>query len=476
MPIITSNISSYNNTPIGISGSIAFSNTQQSNSDTVFFVSGSNSARSVFGGTLVVSGSLVTSGSMFFGDNSDEDDLQVRALSTFTGNVGIGTTPTGARLLVTGNSVSSNSTVVIREGVASPAGGAEVLDVQNSSGTSLLVVSGSGFVGIGTTTTATSNKLSVFGATAPNTFAGHLLLSSDSASSAIDNGGQLNFQMYDGTSLRGAAVIKGGKENGTSGNYASFLSFGTRVNGDPFLTERLRIDSTGSIGLGVTSPAARLFITGSSSTSQHTLTVQAGTSTQTLGAKTFQVLKSDGSALFHVSGSGDVTIDSGNLVIGTAGKGIDFGATANAPSGSLGQEVLDDYEEGSWTPGITVGGGGTITSTRSGHYTKIGRVVHVKFFIEASAVSGARTTLAITGLPFQIDVTYTNGWVECYQLNNAGNLTDDFSHGMVWSNATSNTLTFDIYETTSGSPVASPASFIVANTLISGHVTYFTNQ
>ena len=123
-----------------------------------------------------------------------------------------------------------------------------------------------------------------------------------------------------------------------------------------------------------------------------------------------------------------------------------------------------------------MGGGGTITSTRSGNYTKIGRVVHVKFFIEASAVSGTRTTLAITGLPFQIDVTYTNAWAECYLLNNTGNLTDDFSHGMVWSNATSNSLSFDIYETTSGSPIASPASFIVANTLISGHVTYFTNQ
>lgn len=476
MPIITSNISSYNNTPIGISGSIAFANTQQSNSDTVFFVSGSDSSRSVFGGTLLVSGSLVVSGSMFFGDDVNQDSLQVRAGSLFSGNVGIGSTTTSTRLLVSGSSTPSNSTLVVREGVTSPTGGADVLDVQNSSGTSLFVVSGSGFVGIGTTNTVTANKLSVFGATSTTTFGGHLLLSSDSASSAIDNGGQLNFQMYDGTSLRGAALIKGAEENGTSGNYGTYLSFGTRANGDSVLTERLRIDSTGSVGVGLTSPSARLFVTGSSSTSQPALIVQAGTTNQVGGTKVFQVLKSDGTGIFHVSGSGDVTVDNGNIVIGTAGKGIDFSSTANAPSGTLGQEILDDYEEGSWTPGTTVGGGGTITSTRSGYYTKIGRVVHVKFFVEASAVSGTRTTLTITGLPFQVDVTYTNGWVECYLLNNTGGLSDDFSHGMVWTNATSNSLTFDIYETTSGAPITSPASFIVAGTLISGHLTYFTNQ
>lgn len=476
MPIITSNISSYNNTPIGISGSIAFANTQQSNSDTVFFVSGSDSSRSVFGGTLLVSGSLVVSGSMFFGDDASQDSLQVRAGSVFTGNVGIGSTSTAARLLVSGTSTASNSTVIIREGVASPTGGAEVLDVQNSSGTSLLVVSGSGFVGVGTTTTITSNKLSVFGPTAATTFSGHLLLSSDSASSAADNGGQLNFQMYDGTSLRGAALIKGAKENGTSGNYASYLSFGTRVNGDSVLTERMRIDSTGSIGIGLTTPTARLSITGSSSTSQPVLSVQAGTANQAGGTKVFQVLKSDGSGIFHVSGSGDVNIDNGNLVIGTAGKGIDFSSSANAASGTLGQELLDDYEEGTFTPGLTVAGG-TITSTRAGYYTKVGRNVDVKFFIDVSAVSGTRTTMTITGLPFQVDVTYTNAFVECYNLNNSiAGLTGNFSHGLIWTNATSNSLTLDIYLRTSGVPITNPAAAVQVGTIISGHLVYFTNQ
>ena len=43
--------------------------------------------------------------------------------------------------------------------------------------------------------------------------------------------------------------------------------------------------------------------------------------------------------------AGDLTVNSGNLVIGTSGKGIDFSATGDAFA-SAGSELLDDYEEG----------------------------------------------------------------------------------------------------------------------------------
>ena len=49
---------------------------------------------------------------------------------------------------------------------------------------------------------------------------------------------------------------------------------------------------------------------------------------------------------------GDVTISNGNLVMGTSGKGIDFSATSNS-SGTMGSELLNDYEEGTWTPTLT---------------------------------------------------------------------------------------------------------------------------
>ena len=43
---------------------------------------------------------------------------------------------------------------------------------------------------------------------------------------------------------------------------------------------------------------------------------------------------------------GDVTLSTGNLVIGTSGNGIDFSATPGTGT----SELLSDYEEGTWTP------------------------------------------------------------------------------------------------------------------------------
>ena len=51
----------------------------------------------------------------------------------------------------------------------------------------------------------------------------------------------------------------------------------------------------------------------------------------------------------RIDSAGDVTVNTGNLVIGTSGKGIDFSATSDG-SGTMTSEVLDDYEEGTWTP------------------------------------------------------------------------------------------------------------------------------
>ena len=86
--------------------------------------------------------------------------------------------------------------------------------------------------------------------------------------------------------------------------------------------------------------------------------------------------------------SGDVSLSTGNLVIGTSGKGIDFSAT----SGTGTSELLADYEEGTWTP-TDIGGSLVVVGTfsSSGTYTKIGKVVTV-----AGTLNGT-TSVAITG-------------------------------------------------------------------------------
>jgi hypothetical protein len=77
--------------------------------------------------------------------------------------------------------------------------------------------------------------------------------------------------------------------------------------------------------------------------------------------------------------SGDQTIVNGNLVIATAGKGIDF--TAN------GGDVLSQYDEGTWTPGF-VNGTFTLSGFNRGHYTRIGRQVTATALLIWSASSG----------------------------------------------------------------------------------------
>ena len=102
--------------------------------------------------------------------------------------------------------------------------------------------------------------------------------------------------------------------------------------------------------------------------------------------------------------TGDVTVNTGNLVIGTSGKGIDFSAATPDGTGSTGSEVLDDYEEGTWTPEL-VNGTSITYSSQSGKYVKIGSVVHVECYINVSNSStGDGSNVAVSGLPYSVDI------------------------------------------------------------------------
>jgi hypothetical protein len=69
--------------------------------------------------------------------------------------------------------------------------------------------------------------------------------------------------------------------------------------------------------------------------------------------------------------------------------------------------ALDDYEEGTWTLGLSFGGGTTDIdySANSGTYTKIGRQVTVNGYIALSSKGSSAGSVAITGLPFPIPST-----------------------------------------------------------------------
>lgn len=101
--------------------------------------------------------------------------------------------------------------------------------------------------------------------------------------------------------------------------------------------------------------------------------------------------------------SGDQEIVNGDLIIGTAGQGIDF--SANTGAAGMTSELLDWYEEGAWTPVIEGSGtAGTyeLAPETNCTYTRIGNNVTLHGFIRlASLVTGGGAGyLKISGLPF----------------------------------------------------------------------------
>jgi hypothetical protein len=97
---------------------------------------------------------------------------------------------------------------------------------------------------------------------------------------------------------------------------------------------------------------------------------------------------------------GDQTIINGNLVIGTSGHGIDFSATTNS-GGTVTSELLDDYEEGTFTPTINQGLTTPTYITQSGWYTKIGnRVFFTIYLLLGSGQTRNADAVGIFNLPF----------------------------------------------------------------------------
>ena len=105
---------------------------------------------------------------------------------------------------------------------------------------------------------------------------------------------------------------------------------------------------------------------------------------------------------------------SGN-VIPANGFGIDFSATPGTGT----SELLDDYEEGAWTPAFA-GTGTLTTATFTGSYTKVGRLVTCS--AEIDIVNwGTFTVLSyIEGLPFTADVTLVTPCVVFKERFNVG--------------------------------------------------------
>ena len=112
-------------------------------------------------------------------------------------------------------------------------------------------------------------------------------------------------------------------------------------------------------------------------------------------------LQSAGNTRISIASGGDVTLSTGNIIQGTAAKGINFTANTNAPG--MTSELLNWYEEGTWTP--AQGGGLTVVGAFSstGRYTRIGRQVTVSGTVTgATSVAVTAAGIVTTNLPFTV--------------------------------------------------------------------------
>jgi hypothetical protein len=113
-----------------------------------------------------------------------------------------------------------------------------------------------------------------------------------------------------------------------------------------------------------------LYVSGDNSTGEVALDV-TGSAAGTL------VVKTGGTTIAKFDSDWNTQISLGNLKMMTAGKGIDF--SANTHAAGMTSELLNAYEEGTWT--TTFPNQSNITGTltlSNGKYTRIGRLVTIE--------------------------------------------------------------------------------------------------
>jgi hypothetical protein len=202
----------------------------------------------------------------------------------------------------------------------------------------------------------------------------------------------------------------------TDAGNLSFTGTGSRITGDfssATIANRVAFQSSATNGATVpvalpngTSTTAGFVANSSSSdpanASEMIIAVVGGSdvrfASQIRGTGTYLPMSffNGGSKRLEITTAGDVSVTTGNLVIGTSGKGIDFSADPSAAG--MTSELLDDYEEGTWTP-TDASGAGLTFNVQTANYTKIGRIVTVYLqFVYPSTLNGSNAVIG--GLPF----------------------------------------------------------------------------
>jgi len=204
------------------------------------------------------------------------------------------------------------------------------------------------------------------------------------------------------------------------------------------------------------------------------IAVSSGNNLQILGTATDHVGLEFGTNEIIPKSNGANTDGTINLGVNTVrfkdlylSGGVYLGGTGSA-------NYLDDYEEGSWTPGMTFGGTVATLSEANGAYTKVGRMVTLNGHIAINTLNGGSGAAYFTGLPFSVDNTVGNTSVEASgHVSYFGSMTTTV--GTPTFGAIQGTTTAEIYNGLHSTTLSQLTSGYVGNgTNMRFSITYFT--
>jgi hypothetical protein len=174
-----------------------------------------------------------------------------------------------------------------------------------------------------------------------------------------------------------------------NGGVHAWFNAPSGTTGDPItFTQAMTLDASGKLGVGLSSPTGSLHTTVKDSDGSDVFVVAQNTTSNRIAG--FKVLDESGTAslvMQYDNGGNSATISNPN----NGSLGIYLGGTGAA-------NLLDDYEEGTWTPTITNSTGSY--TTQVGRYTKIGNLVYVNCNVNTAFTNTGTTSQDIGGLPF----------------------------------------------------------------------------
>jgi hypothetical protein len=412
------------------------------------------------------------------------DDASIGGDATITGTLGVTGNITGTLATAAQPNITSVGTLT----------GFTSTGIDDNATSTAITIDSSENVGIGTSSPGTY-QLAVDSGTSgtSNALAGIFVegqrngvvynLVSNNTDNGTDKGSGIQFRS--GGFLT-SGIIGRSDTVAASGDAPGYLSFHTSTDGSEDFAERMRIDSSGNLLVGTTDT----FPGGGDTNTGVSLTNSGAVVASRDGdfAARFNRKTSDGDIVqFNIDGTtvGSIGSTSGFFFIGgTEGTDayISFGSAGVRPATSAGAardaavdlggstnrfkdlylsggvyvggtgaaNLLDDYEEGTWTPDYDTSDSdlanfSIFSAATAGKYTKVGNQVTVYGSIatfNAASISGTGI-IRITGLPFSASAN-TNGGYKCVALTEDSRFTNNPQFGLV----SNGTTYLSLYKTT----------------------------